>query len=245
MPGMRAVVFIAKMLEPGRSGRSGRSRFVAGSRAFSARGPRPMSDTLRPDPRPAPLRLSLPRLRGNARLLRRRARPAAGPRDPRRHRAEHRRALPVRAHLLPHGRRLAPRLLRPRRRRRRRAVAEHAGVGQPHRAARRFDRRAARGEGAPRGGRRRGARHHRPPHHRVDLLLRPERHPPRADRADGERRDDGAPRARSARRGRGVDAREAGAPGRRALPRPRRGARARGAPRAGATEVSDWGAMDA
>ena len=68
---------------------------------------------------------------------------------------------------------------------------------------------AARGEGAPRGGRRRGARHHRPPHHRVDLLLRPERHPPRADGADRERRDDGAPRARSARCRRGVDAREA------------------------------------
>ena len=88
-------------------------------------------------------------------------------------------------------------------------------LGQPHRAARRFDRGAARGEGAARGGRRRGARHHRPPRHRVDLLLRPERHPPRADRADGERRDDGAPRAGSARRGRGVDAREAGAPRRR------------------------------
>ena len=50
----------------------------------------------------------------------------------------------------------------------------------------------ARCEGAPRSGRRRGPRHHRPPHHRVDLLLRPERHPPRADGADGERRDDGA-----------------------------------------------------
>ena len=56
-----------------------------------------------PDPRPAPLRLALPRLRGDAPLLRGPARPAAGARDQGRPRAEHRRVLPLRPHLLPDG----------------------------------------------------------------------------------------------------------------------------------------------
>ena len=46
----------------------------------------------------------------------------------------------------------------------------------------------------------------RPPHHRVDLLLRPERHPPRTDHADGAAGGDGRARAARPRRTRRMDA---------------------------------------
>ena len=73
------------------------------------------------------------------------------------------------------------------------ALAEHACLGQPHGAARRLAGRAAGGAHAPARRRRRGAGADRPPHHPVDLLLRPERLAPRTDGADRARRRNAAP----------------------------------------------------
>src|SRR6185436_1626220 len=166
---------------------------------------------VRPDPRPAPLGLPLPRRRGDAPLLRGPARPAAYAFHPpgrvRRH--QRRAGREVRAHLLRDGRRQLARVLRPGRRYRRRALAQHAALVQPHGARGGVARAPREGAQAPASGRRRGRGTARPRRlGEVDLLLRPERRAPRA-----HHRHRRAPRGRlprqCARRARCLDAREA------------------------------------
>src|SRR6218665_3801247 len=107
----------------------------------------------RPPPGGPPFARARPRQRGRPRgtpaFPRRPAGPAAGASDGERPCAGHGEVRPRHAPLLSDARRLAHRLLRPRRWRGSPPLAQHAGLGEPHRPAR--------GLGARRVGRRQGS----------------------------------------------------------------------------------------
>src|SRR6218665_51463 len=135
--------------------------FTSGFVMRASRAQEPAHDTrrrppFRAPPWRAPLCLALPRQRGRQRgnpAFPRRpagtAGPAAGASDGERPCAGHGEVRPRHAPLLSDARRLAHRLLRPRRWRGSPALAQHAGLGEPHRPAR--------GLGARRVARRQGS----------------------------------------------------------------------------------------